>query len=281
MYVATIGYFDGVHLGHKCLIQQVLQLAHQQQKLSMVVTMDRHPKSITSPHDVPKLLTTNAERQQLLHAAGIDRIEFLHFDHQMMQKSASEFMHTELKSLGIDTLVMGYDHQFGHGGGTPQDYIRWGKEAGIQIVQAHELPDFHASSSQCRKLIQQGLIPEATQLLGHPYSITGPVVPGQQIGRQIGFPTANIQIPTDKLVPPNGVYEIRAGRYKGLANIGTRPTLGDHNPITLEVHLIDYQGDLYGMLLTVEFVRRIRSERKFATLDLLKAQINYDKQQIH
>ena len=280
MFVATIGFFDGVHLGHKCLIQQVLQLAHLQQKQSMVITMDRHPKHITNPNDAPKLLTTNTERQQLLHSAGIDRIELLHFDHHMMQKTALEFMLTELKPLDVDTLVMGYDHQFGHGGGTPQDYTKWGKEAGIQIIQAHELPDTHASSSQCRRLIQQGDIVQATQLLGHPYTITGPVVTGHQVGRQIGFPTANIQIPPEKLIPAHGVYEVIAGQYKGIANIGTRPTVDNDNRLTLEVHLINFEGNLYDTQLTIEFVRRIRSEHKFATLDQLKTQITKDIQQI-
>ena len=278
MFVATIGFFDGVHLGHRCLIDQVLEVARARGLQTMAVTMDRHPKCVIAPKFVPSLLTTNEERMELLTAAGIDRIEFLHFDREMMQLTARDFMQKVLKEqLGVSVLVMGYDHKFGHGGGSFGQYLQWGNECGIEVIRARELPDVHASSTECRKYLMSGDIARAEALLGHPFCISGTVVTGHRVGREMGFPTANIEVCKEKLVPKDGVYAVRVNQtLKGVLNIGTRPTLDNGNDRTIEVHLIGYTGNLYGKKLTIQFVRRIRDERKFGSLEELKTQIRKD-----
>lgn len=282
MFVATIGFFDGVHLGHKYLIDRVKEVADMRGLQSMIVTMDRHPKCITNPQFVPSLLTTNEEREKLLAATGIDRIEFLHFDRELMMLTAREFMQRVLKEqLGIGFLVMGYDHKFGHGGGTFEQYMQWGKECGIEIILANELHGIHASSTECRKLLMQGDIVRAESLLGHPYCLRGTVVGGHRVGRELGFPTANIDVEKEKLIPKDGVYEVLVNSTtRGVLNIGTRPTLDNGNDRTVEVHLIDYSGDLYGQTLDVRFISRIRDEKKFGSLEELKAQIRDDMAQV-
>lgn len=278
MFVATIGFFDGVHIGHRYLIDQVMAVARVRGLQAMVVTMDRHPKCVTNPQFVPSLLTTNKEREELLTAEGIDRIEFLHFDEEMMLLTARAFMQEVLKEqLGIGILVMGYDHKFGHGGGTFEQYMQWGKECDIEVILADELHGIHASSTECRKLLMQGKIGNAEYMLGHPYCLRGKVVAGHRVGREIGFPTANIDVEKEKLIPKDGVYEVLVNsRMRGVLNIGTRPTLDNGNDRTVEVHLIDYSGDLYGQTLDVKFISRIRDEKKFGSLDELKAQISED-----
>lgn len=278
MFVATIGFFDGVHLGHRCLIDQVLEVARGRGLQTMVVTMDRHPKCVIAPQFVPSLLTTNEERRELLTAAGIDRIEFLHFDSGMMLLTARDFMQRVLKEqLGVGVLVMGYDHKFGHGGGSFEQYLEWGRECGIEVVRARELPGMHASSTECRRFLMAGDIAGAEALLGHPFCISGTVVEGHKVGREMGFPTANIEVCKEKLVPKDGVYAVMVnGSRRGILNIGTRPTLDNGNDRTIEVHLIGYRGNLYGERLTIQFARRIRDERKFDSMEELKAQIRKD-----
>ncbi len=278
MFVATIGFFDGVHLGHRCLINQVLEIAQARGLQTMVVTMDRHPKCIIAPQFVPNLLTTNDERRELLTATGIDKIEFLDFNSEMMLLTARDFMKKVLKEqLGVGVLVMGYDHKFGHGGGSFDQYLQWGNECGIEVIRARELADVHASSTECRKFLMSGDIVKAEALLGHPFCISGIVVAGHRIGRELGFPTANIEVCKEKLIPKDGVYEVRVNQsYTGILNIGTRPTLDNGKDRTIEVHLIGYTGNLYGERLTIQFVRRIRDERKFDSLNELKAQIRKD-----
>lgn len=278
MFVATIGFFDGVHLGHRCLIAQVLEMARVRGLQTMVVTMDRHPKCVIAPQFVPSLLTTNEERRELLTATGIDRIEFLNFNSEMMHLTARDFMQKVLKEqLGVSVLVMGFDHKFGHGGGSFGQYMQWGNECGIEVIRAKELPEVHASSTECRKYLMSGDITRAEALLGHPFCMSGTVVAGHRIGREIGFPTANIEVCREKLVPKEGVYAVMVNAsHKGILNIGTRPTLDNGNDRTIEVHLIGYTGNLYGEKLTIQFIRRIRDEHKFDSLDKLKAQIKKD-----
>ena len=277
MFVATIGFFDGVHRGHRCLISQVLEEARRYKLSSMAITMDCHPRSVVSTDYVPSLLTTTEERVALLKEAGIREVEVLHFDRRMSEMDAPTFMRSVLKErLGVKVLVMGYDHKFGHGGGSQEDYIGWGQECGIEVIVARELDGMYASSSEIRRKLSEGDVKSAAMLLGHPYLLTGIVETGHQIGRTLGFPTANLRIVADKLIPANGVYAVETNFGKGIMNIGQRPTLDNGNNRSIEVHIINYDGDLYGKGIQLNFIARIREERKFANLDELRAQIHND-----
>lgn len=283
--VATIGFFDGVHRGHQCLIDQVRQQAAARGLSSMVLTLDQHPRQVLQADYQPQLLSTLPEKTDLLTHTGIDVCRVLHFDADMCQLTAPQFMQQVLRrQLNVQVLVMGYDHRFGHGGGTMEQYVRWGREAGIEVLQAQPLQDEYASSSQCRRLLAEGRIAEATHLLGHPYQLGGQVVAGHGVGHQLGFPTANVQPDAGKLIPARGAYAVRVtladgSQHPGMLNIGTRPTLDNGTDQSIEVHLMDYEGDLYGQRLCMQFVAFLRPEQCFATRQQLISQLQHDRQQ--
>ena len=277
MFVATIGFFDGVHCGHRFLISQVLELAREEGLQSMAITMERHPKTIVKTDYVPCLLTTTEERVSLLKKCGIDHVELLSFDHKMARMDALTFMREILRdTLNVSTLVMGYDHRFGHGGGEHEDYIRWGEECGIRVIIAKKFEQHYASSSEIRRLLTEGNVKDAAKLLNHPYVLTGIVESGHQVGRTLGFPTANLNIAENKLIPATGVYAVMTELGAGIMNIGRRPTLNNGTNLSIEVHIMNYEGNLYGKELHLSFIERIREERKFASLEELKAQIQED-----
>lgn len=280
MFVATIGFFDGVHCGHRFLISQVLEQARKEDLQSMVITMDRHPKTIVKTDYVPCLLTTTEERISLLEKSGIDHVEVLCFDHKMAKMDAPAFMREILRDrFNVSTLVMGYDHRFGHGGGEHKDYVRWGEECGIKVIIAKRFEQHYASSSEIRRLLTEGNVKEAAKLLNHPYVLTGIVESGHQVGRTLGFPTANLRISQEKLIPATGVYAVMTELGSGVMNIGRRPTLNNGANMSIEVHIMNYEGNLYDRELHLSFIERIREERKFASLEELKAQIREDIRQ--
>lgn len=277
MFVATIGFFDGVHRGHTFLIDKVREEAEREGKGSMVLTMDCHPKTIVGGGYVPELLTTTEERLQLLRRTGVDHVEVLHFDAELAQMDAPTFMRRVLKErYGIETLLMGYDHRFGHGGGRNEDYVRWGEECGIRVLRAEQMEGEHVSSSEIRRMLHEGDVAGAAQLMGHPYVLTGVIEKGHRIGRTLGFPTANMRMDQNKLVPAKGVYAVETDLGHGIMNIGNRPTMNNGGNQTVEVHILDYCGDLYDTELQVWFVDRIRSEQNFPDVTLLKEQIQRD-----
>lgn len=280
MFVATIGFFDGVHCGHRFLISQVMEQARKEGLRSMAITMDRHPKTIVATDYVPCLLTTTEERMALLRESGIEHVEVLEFDRKMAKMDARTFMKEVLrKQLDVSTLVMGYDHRFGHGGGNHEDYIKWGEECGIKVVIAQQFKRHYASSSEIRRQLTEGNVAEASKLLCHPYVLTGTVESGHQVGRTLGFPTANLRISQEKLIPATGVYAVMTELGTGIMNIGRRPTLNNGTNLSIEVHIMNYEGNLYGKELHLSFIERIREERKFASLDELRAQIQRDIKQ--
>ena len=282
---ATIGFFDGVHRGHLFLINQMCSLAKAQGMESVIITFDRHPREVIQTDYVPQLLSLSTEKLFLLHKSGVDGVEVLHFTKEMSEWSASEFMTRVLKEqLGISTLVMGYDHRFGHDGGSHEDYIRWGKECGIDVVLAGELEEEKVSSSRIRSLLKEGQLAEANGLLGYDYPLSGTVVKGHQIGRHLGFPTANLRIPQEKLLPADGVYAGQAMLSDGEAcpavlNIGHRPTMQNGMDVTVEVHLINFSDDLYGKEMQVKLMVRIRDEQQFSSIDELRVQIQKDAEE--
>ena len=285
--IATIGFFDGVHIGHCHLINMLKKVARERGVESCVITFDRHPRQVVQPEWCPEMLTTLEEKTQLLEATGIDRCEVLHFDREMANQSAHDFMlHTLKEKLGVSILVTGYDNRFGHNRSEGfEDYVRYGKEIGIEVIKGEELTDGsnNVSSSSIRRMLKEGRIEDATRCLGREYQLTGTVVGGEHIGRTIGFPTANIR-PDDssKLIPANGVYAVdvrsQAGdinRERAMLNIGTRPTFNG-TATTIEVHIPHFAGNLYGSTLSIAFLRKIREERKFDSPEALVEQLNKD-----
>jgi len=275
--VATIGMFDGVHLGHQFVLQQVVDCARQHGLQSLCITFDHSPRR-------EQVLTPLDEKLRLIRQTGIERCEVLQFTPTLKALTAREFMEQELRQrLGVRILLTGYDNRFGHNREEGfDDYVRYGQEMGIEVrgLPAHG----HVSSSYIRQQLLTGDVSEAAACLGHSYTISGRVTHGEHIGTRLGFPTANI-VPDDpcQLIPAGGVYAVRVQTegqdkqttWKGMMNIGTRPTFGQHKQ-TLEVHLLHYDNDLYGQRLMVEFVSRLREERSFGSPEALQEQLKQD-----
>lgn len=298
--VATIGSFDGVHRGHQCLLSQVRNIADERILQAMAITFATSPKKVLGATGIPQL-TSIEERVALLQQAGMNEVSVLNFTPQMANLTARDFMLQILKEqLHVEILVIGYDHRFGRGRNEGfKDYIRYGREIGIEVVRSEAYMDKGKpiSSSRIRDLLFNGKIAEATHLLGHQYTLHGEVVDGYKQGRKMGFPTANIcPLSADKLIPANGVYAVYVNieqqtcspngdksqsptkfKMKGMLNIGYRPTLNNGQERSIEVHILDFEDNLYGKTITLEFVHRLRDERTFANLDELTAQLNKDK----
>ena len=279
--IATIGFFDGVHRGHQYLIQQVQKEALRRGGRSLLITFDRHPRSVFAPDHAPHLLTTADEKQRLLHATGVDDIYVLPFDHAMAALSACEFMGSVLRrQLGVDVLVIGYDHHFGRPQGEGfEEYLAYGQELGIEVVLAQELEGEHVSSSAIRRALETGDVEVANRLLGRPYTWTGRVVHGHALGRQLGFPTANLEgLTPSKVLPACGAYAITTERSRGMVNIGRRPTIDNGDNITIEANLFDLNEDLYGQELTLSFIARLREEQRFDSEAQLAQQLQTDRE---
>ena len=280
-YVATIGFFDGVHRGHQCLVSQVCELSHRLECASMLITFDRHPRQVLHADYVPQLLSTSEEKMRLLRSTEIDKLEVLPFTEELSKFTALKFMQEVLcAQLHVQTLVMGYDHRFGCDGGTLQEYVQWGKQTGIDVVLAHELEEEKVSSSVIRRYLQLGDVKQANHLLGYEYSLQGKVISGHKVGRHIGFPTANIAVQKEKLLPACGVYAIRVkldeSFYDGMLCIGHRPTLSNGDELSVEANLFDFCGDLYGKELVLSLVDRLRDEQPFSSLQALQEQLEQD-----
>jgi len=282
--VASIGFFDGVHRGHLCLVEQLCDEARRRGLPAVVVTFDRHPRAVLCPEEAPTLLTTLDEKLALLRATGVDDIVVLPFTLELSRLTALDFMRDVLRrELGVEALLLGYDHAFGHGGGTPDDYQRWGRETDIEIIRAREFQGIHISSSACRRMLGAGDVKGAAELLGRLYSLSGDVVRGFHIGHELGFPTANIQPEAEKLLPRHGAYAVWAvfpdgTRHAGMLNIGNRPTIENGEAVSIEVNLLDFEGDLYGQHLIIEFAGHLRDERKFASREELAVQLHQDEE---
>ena len=295
---ATIGFFDGVHQGHQYLLRRLVDEARQAGLQSCVITFDRHPRQVLQADYCPRLLTTFEERIELLSKTGIDRCVILPFSPEMAALSAKDFMKDILQErIGVKRLYIGYDHRFGHNRSEGfEDYVRYGEEMGMEVLQNdafvlspstdEEAEQQSVSSSSIRKALQQGNVDQARMLLGYPYFLTGKVVNGEHEGRKMGFPTANIDVTCkEKLLPAPGAYvvEVRMEDEEralpGMMNIGTRPTFGE-NSLSLEVHVLDYSGNLYGRMLTVAFLQRLREEHRFVSTEELREQLMSDAQQV-
>lgn len=280
--IATIGFFDGVHRGHRFLFAQLKELAHEHDLEPLIFTFDRHPREVLTGVS-PAMLTTSMERQHLLalHA----EVRVLDFA-DVQTLTAEQFMQYLHEQENVDILLMGYDHRFG----SDQlkgfsEYEKVARRVGMRVERAHEclVDGLPVSSTRIRKLLHEGQMKEVNRLLGYKYSLSGVVEHGNGIGRQIGFPTANIRIQSNKLLPMSGVYSAQAlvdGKsIVAIVNVGNNPTVGN-DKISVESHLIDFYGDLYSKEVVVNFDLFIRSEKKFASLNELQEQIAKDLLQL-
>lgn len=289
MKVATIGFFDGVHKGHQFLIHQVVEEAERLGGVSVCVTFANHPRSVVEQmkgHQFSiQLLTTQDEKVMMLKRMGIQEVSLLEFTPEIAMMSAYDFMSEVLKGqMGVDVLVIGYDHRFGHNRSEGfNDYVRYGKEIGIRIVQAQAFEENHitVSSSLIREMLLQGRVADSRKLLGYDYFVEGVVVNGFKVGRRIGYPTANVEVAPEKLIPCDGVYAVRVeleGRmFGGMLNIGWRPTFSG-NKRTIEVNLFDFGGNIYSEQITIHFEDFLRQEQKFDSPEALIQQLAIDEQ---
>ena len=288
--VATVGFFDGVHKGHRFLIDKVKAMAQKGGMQSMVVTFDKHPRQVLAADYRPQMLSTFGEKLVLLSQTEVDNCAVIPFSVETAQLSAYDFMRQVLRDrLNVRILVIGYDNRFGHNREEAfEDYVRYGKELGIEVVrnEVFVLNGVNVSSSVIRSFLQEGEVEMARMCLGYPYTLTGMVVKGFQEGRRMGFPTANLDLgDSGKLVPKGGVYAVRTRlnnsmeMRRAMMNIGTRPTFGGDKQ-TLEAFIFDFEDDIYGEKLHVSFYHKMREERKFQSAEELRAQLEKDRENV-
>lgn len=283
---ATIGFFDGVHRGHQFLLERLKRCASEKNLPTLVVTFADSPARLLSPDSQVQLLTTPTEKIALLSQSGIDYCLMLNFDEKLVQLRAEEFLTLLHRHFGVRHLLLGYDHHFGSDGLSElADYQKIGEKIGVDIAQAEPLKiDGKIVGSRIiRQLLADGKVEQANALLGYDYTLSGAVQHGQAIGRTIGFPTANLAVAPRKLLPRGGVYaietEISSKKHRGLLNIGTRPTISGGEQ-TVEAHIIDFDGDIYGKNMTIKVQHRLRDEQKFASLTELEHQIEIDRNRL-
>lgn len=285
---ATIGCFDGVHRGHRYLISQVRDEARKQGLRSMLITFPVHPRQVMQSDYRPQWLTCLPQKEDLLKTQEADYCLLLPFTRELSLLSARRFMELLHARFNVQALVIGYDHRFGHNRSEGfEDYCRYGKELGMEVVHASAWVEdgVSVSSSLIRGLLKEGDVARANRYLGYRYYLDGQVVSGYQVGRKLGFPTANLQPSCpDKLIPREGVYAVYAyvdgKRYAGMLNIGRRPTIDNGTERSIEVHLIGFEADIYQHYLRIEFMQYIREERKFEGIEALIAQLQQDKETI-
>lgn len=290
--VVTTGFFDGVHLGHRHVIETVVSSARERGEEAIVVTFWPHPRTVLQ-QDARELriLNTLEEKKALLSGLGVDRVEVLPFTRDFAALTAAQYLQLLHDKFGASLIIMGYDNKIGSDRVSAEGMHRFGNDTYLQLQVVNELSSFAAtgsgkqhasiSSTIIRKSIIAGDVAGANEMLGYEYTLTGAVVAGNRMGRTIGFPTANMQVYEPlKLVPGNGVYAVEAqvlgSTFKGMCNIGVRPTVSGVGR-TIETHILDFSEDIYGLPLTVRFLRRIRDERKFSSLEDLRAQLILDR----
>ncbi|MDR3350233.1 MAG: bifunctional riboflavin kinase/FAD synthetase [Prevotellaceae bacterium] len=291
--IATTGFFDGVHMGHRVVLQRVAEVARAQEDESAAITFWPHPRVILHQDSGKvRLLNTLDEKKQRIQEAGINHIFVLPFTAGFSQLSPEDFMKEYLcRRFQVTTLIVGYDHHLGAHAGAGYEQLRAiGAGINIRVERVEEKRDsvqrLTVSATKIREALAQGNVDTANRLLGYSYQLQGVVVEGQRIGRQLGFPTANMQLYEPlKQLPANGVYHTRVrlndAVYCGMTNIGVRPTVqpGD-TARTIETHILNFSDDIYGQNLSVEFLSRLRDERRFASLDDLKTQLQHDREQL-
>ena len=283
--IVTTGTFDGVHLGHQKILNRLCSHAKEQNGESVLLTFWPHPRLVLDPDYDLKLLTTFDEKVELLRAAGVEHLIKIHFTEAFSNLTADEYIRKVLvEAIGTVKLIVGYDHRFGKGRhGDFEKLVKEGVVHGFEVeeIPKQELDDIAISSTRIRETLANGKIHEGNEYLGRPYMIEGEVIQGDRLGRTIGYPTANIKmLDSHKLVPCDGSYAVRVHlegiAYDGMINIGFRPTLNGTTR-SIEAHLFDFDNDIYGHILKVEFIRLIRREEKFESMEALRTQLEKDR----
>lgn len=287
--VATIGFFDGVHLGHRFLIEELKRVAKTKGLPAAVITFSTHPRTVLQPEFHPNLLNTLEEKLVQLETTGLDYCVVMDFSQALSRLSAKAFItHVLKEQLNVSTLLIGYDHRFGHDRTDGfEQYVTYGAECGIEVLKASpfETEQGTVSSSAIRHKLLQGEVKEASALLSYPYSLTGHIVDGYKVGRKLGFPTANIVVDNpDKIVPAIGVYavwvDVEGERHKGMLYIGDRPTLQNGPNVTMEVNILNFDRNIYNSQITVSFMAYTRGDYKFNSLEELITQLEKDRETI-
>lgn len=283
--IVTIGSFDGIHLGHQALINACRAEARRRQRCAVMLSFEPMPREFLQPSDPPARLTNFRERWRLLERSGLDALWLLRFDDRLRNFDGERFVALLTQHLGVSAVVVGHDFRFGRDGGADVALLRRaGTRDGfdVQVIEPVQWGDERVSSSALRVALAGHDLPRAARLLGRPYSLRGRVVGGQQLGRTLGFPTANMRLKRRR-TPLGGIYAVRvhglgARPCGGVASLGTRPTVGGREPL-LETHLIDWSGDLYGQELEVEFVAFLREELRFESIEAMQVQMRIDLEQ--
>lgn len=284
--IVTLGTFDGVHIGHNAILDKICKVAKHENLESVILTFFPHPRKIVSNNYDIKLLNTIEEKSVLLEKIGIQNFIVHPFDKTFSELSPREFVTQVLvEKLNIQKIIIGHDHKFGKDRAADfNDLINFGKEFGFEVeeISAQQINEVSVSSTRIRNSLLEGNVSLAKDYLGYPYVLTGNVVKGNQLGRTINFPTANIEIPEEyKLIPKNGVYIVTVNVSNqtvfGMMNIGVKPTLGE-NKLSIEVHLLDFDKDIYNQKIQVHILERLRDEQKFESFEALKLQLEVDKQ---
>ena len=288
MVVAT-GFFDGVHTGHRHVITQLVEAAAARGDESMVVTFWPHPRNVLQKEARSlRLLTTLAEKKQMLLNMGVDKVEVLDFTKDFSRMTTREYLLMLKERFGAKTVLVGYDNRMGCDAKDADQVIAVASQLGLEALRTEMIPSefgYAVSSTKIRQKLEEGDVQAASTMLGYEYSLLGVVVAGNRVGRTIGFPTANMQLYEPlKQVPGNGVYFVRVstlGRdLYGMCNVGCRPTLGQGNARTIETHIFEFDEDIYGLDIKVTFLNKVRDEVQFASIEDLKKQLETDKQNI-
>ena len=289
MVVAT-GFFDGVHIGHRHVIEQLVSAAAVRGDESMVVTFWPHPRNVLQKEARSlRLLTSLAEKKDILLGMGVSRVEVLPFTKDFSSMTTEEYLRMLMNDFGAKAILVGYDNRVGSDANGSDEVAQTAERLGLEAIRGEMVPSgygYAVSSTKIRERLEEGDVRAASEMLGYEYSLHGVVVAGNRLGRTIGFPTANMQLYEPlKLVPGNGVYAVRVdalGRsLYGMCNVGCRPTVASGNARTIETHIFDFDEDIYGLDMKITFMTKIRDEVKFESLDALRMQLERDKEIIH
>ncbi|MBR5569214.1 MAG: riboflavin biosynthesis protein RibF [Bacteroidales bacterium] len=285
MVVAT-GFFDGVHVGHRLVIQQLTEAAAVRGDESMVVTFWPHPRNVLQKEARSlRLLTTLAEKKEILLGLGVDKVEILQFTKDFSTLTTEDYLRMLMERYGTKAILLGYDNRMGCDAKGVDEVARTAERLGLEVIRTDMVPSekgYAVSSTKIRERLEEGDVEAAARMLGYRYSLHGVVVAGNRLGRTIGFPTANMQLYEPlKLIPGNGVYFVRVQALDrelyGMCNIGCRPTVGAGNARTIETNIFDFDEDIYGLDLKVTFIAKIREEVRFDSLEELKKQLENDR----
>lgn len=284
----TIGTFDGVHMGHQVILKEVVNHAKENNGESILLTFEPHPRKLLFPDQRIEIITPLDKKLELINAIGIKHIVVVPFTHEFAKMSAREYVSDFLvKEFQPQSIVIGYDHHFGNDRkGNIALLNEMKREFGFNVVEisAQLIDNATVSSTKVRKALKEGQVSEAEQMLGRSYSLLGNVKQGAQLGRTIGYPTANIQpLHNEQIIPANGVYAVKVvynnSEYTGMLNIGFKPTVANDSKLSIEVNIFNFSDDIYGRELEIIFIERLRQEQKFSSIDELKEQLKKDELQ--